>query len=84
MEDAIKTVRIHNWKWTRLKAVKLLNYHLKLISSKYPEGLGSDQYFVVPGYEHVTRDQPVVKYNPAEGAWVISVEQKFINNNNTL
>jgi len=80
MEEAIKTVKIHNWKWTKGKIEKFLKLHLKLVQDKYPEGLPNSTYFVVPGFEHVTKNQPVVKFSPAEGIWVISTLTLFENN----
>jgi hypothetical protein len=77
MEDAIKTVRIQNWKWTKQKAVKFLEQYKNIISKKYPDGLESEIYFVPPGYEHVTRDQPIIRYNPAEGNWEITTKDLF-------
>jgi len=77
---AVRTVRIHNWKWPRTKAEKLLIKYKDLITKKYPQGIEeTNQYFTVPGYEHVTKDQPIIFYNHTEGSWEISVANQFIN-----
>jgi hypothetical protein len=77
MENAIKTLRIQNWKWTRYKAVKFLERCKNIILKKYPEGLESNVYFVVPGCEHITRNQPIISYNPAMGEWEITTNDLF-------
>jgi hypothetical protein len=79
MEEAIRTVKIHNWKWTRYKIEKFLKNILKLVQNKYPEGLTNGTYFVVPGFEHVTKAQPIIRFNPAEGMWEISTINLFEN-----
>ena len=72
----IKTIRIHNFRWSKSKAVKFAQKFIDIIAKKYPMGIEEDienkQYFVIPGFEHVTKHQPIVRYNPAEGAWELS------------
>jgi len=78
---AVRTVRIHNWKWPKLKAEKLLKHYVDIIGKKYPTGIEeSNQYFVVPGFEHVTKDQPIISYNPAEACWEVSTTTQFLIN----
>jgi len=77
LEEAIKTIRIQNWKWTRYKAIKHLNYYLNLVEKKYPQGLESNNYFVIPGCEHIANSQPIIRYNPGEGAWEITINNIF-------
>jgi len=56
---------------------KLFNKYLKMISNKYPDGIKEGDYFSVPGYEHVTTDRPIIKYNEEEKEFYITV-QNFI------
>jgi hypothetical protein len=83
--EAIKTIRIHNWSWSRIKAIKFADSFINLISNKYPlgiEDIKNQTYFVVPGFEHVTKNQPIIKFNPAEGAWELSVTNLLSDLNN--
>jgi len=83
MDNALKTIRIHNWKMSKTKAVKLAQKYLDLIQSKYPMGPDNDTtFFVVPGFEHVTRLQPIVTFNPTEGAWELSTTDLFVQQSN--
>jgi len=75
--DAIKTIRIHNYKWNKVKATKFANNFINIISKKYPAGLDSNVYFVLPGFEHVTKHQPIVEFNPVEGIWELSTTDLF-------
>lgn len=71
--DAIKTIRVHNWKMPRNKAVKLAQGYLDILQKNYPLGLDKpSSYFVLPGFEHVTRMQPIAVYSPTEGLWELS------------
>lgn len=75
--QAIRTVQIHKFRATKEEAIEELTKALDLVSSKYPKGLPSDTYFVVPKYEHVTKNQPVIKFNPSEGLWEVKTINKF-------
>jgi hypothetical protein len=77
MEEAIKTIRTQNWKWTRYKAVKFLENYKNIIAKKYPDGIEANHYFVIPGCEHITREQPIVRFSPVEGSWEITTTDLF-------
>jgi|SaaInlV_125m_DNA_1040241.scaffolds.fasta_scaffold00121_25 hypothetical protein len=66
-ELALKTIINYNKRWRSRKATIFVNKYIKLISQKYPEGL--KDYFVVPGFEHVTRNQPIIVFNNTEDIW---------------
>jgi len=68
-QTAVKTIKAKYPSWGVYKVNKFLNKHLKLVASKYPEGL--DDYFVLPGFEKHTNNQPVLIYNV--DAWVVDV-----------
>lgn len=80
-ENAIRTIRGLNWKFTKVRAQKHVNKFLSLIQKRYPEGdkIFPTAYFVMPGYEHVTRNQPIAIYNENTAAWEISVINLFVN-----
>ncbi len=66
-ELALKTIINYNKRWRSRKPTIFVNKYIKLISQKYPEGL--KDYFVVPGFEHVTRNQPIIVFNTNEDIW---------------
>ena len=76
--EALKTIRVHNWKWSRAKAMEFAQKYIDLISAKYPVGLdvSNETYFVIPGFEHVTNNQPVVAYSTG-GEWELSTADLF-------
>jgi hypothetical protein len=81
--DALKTIRIHNWKMPRTKAIKLAQKYLEVIQFSYPTGVEDETtYFVIPGFEHVTRFQPIVVYNLTEGIWEVSTTNLFVQQSN--
>jgi hypothetical protein len=76
--DALRTIRIHRWKWSRTKAQKFAQTYIDLISAKYPMGPEEETtYYVLPTFEHVTKFQPIVKFNPTEGAWELATTTLF-------
>jgi len=76
---ALKTIRVHNWKWSRAKAIKFVQHYIDLISAKYPLGIEdskNENYFVLPGFEHVTKNQPILAYK-VDG-WELTTANLFI------
>jgi len=84
-EKAIRTIRALKWRCSKYRAKKIINTYGRIITKKYPNGLdtSNEEYFVLPGFEHVTKNQPVFKYNNSLGNWEIKAESKF-NNPNTI
>lgn len=79
--DAIKTIKIHNWKWSEAKCRSHAQKFIDLIQAKYPVGIedtDNETYFVLPGMEHVTKKQPVVSYNPSAGEWELQTRDLFV------
>lgn len=75
--SAIRTVQIHKFRCTKDEAVEELSKNLNLIANKYPAGLDTNTYFVVKGYEHVTKNQPIIRFSPSEGNWEITTINHF-------
>jgi len=79
---AIKTIRDYNLKLTISECKKIAGGFVNLINKKHPAGLdvGVDNvYFALPGFEHVTKNQPVVTFDPTEGMWILDTNTKFKN-----
>jgi hypothetical protein len=71
---ALKTIRNQNSKWTVAKCKKHAQGFINLINKNLPEG--ASQYFVIPGFEHVTKNQPIISFTE-EGEWVLDINTKF-------
>jgi hypothetical protein len=78
-EEAIYTIRALQFKCTKTKALKQIEYFLKLLNQKYPLGFNNVEksHFTMPGFEHVTRKQPIAKYDSQENKWVIKTYTIF-------
>jgi len=78
---ALRTIRAQNWKWSKIKATKHLNNFIAFINKNAYQvaDLTDSTYFVMPGYEHVTRNQPIAKYNITQESWEIGVVTLFEN-----
>ena len=74
---ALKTIKVHNWGFSRLECIDLANRYMDFIRNKYPLGIEPNNYFVIPGYEHVTKNQPIIIYNGVEGEYKLSTANLF-------
>ena len=76
---AIRTIRIHNFSKSRSQAREIGETFVTLIGRKYPNGPDTDKeiYFVLPGYEHVTKYQPVAVFNKLDNSWELSTINTF-------
>ena len=79
-QQAIRTIRIHNFKKSMEEAIQMAEGFLALIESKYPLGIENPDvtYFVMPGYEHVTKYQPIAIFTGIEGKWQLSNTTLFV------
>jgi len=78
--EAVKTIKWLNWKLSNLEIMQMVDKFINLISARYPLGLegSNEQYFVVPGFEHVTKNQPIIRFVDGEGEWQLSTSTKFL------
>lgn len=76
--DALRSIRIHHWKWNRNKAIKYAQNYINIVQKKYPEGINNNTYFVLPGFEHVTKYQPIIVFNNADAIWELTTTTQFI------
>ena len=82
--DAIRTIRIQNFKASKTKAMKMIKSFLATLTTKYPMGLEDgteNSYFVMPGYGHVTKYQPIAVFNGIDAEWQISTTTLFTQPN---
>ena len=79
---AIRTIRIHNFGMTRDEARFKAKEFTDLINKKYPEGVEDETtYFVMPGFEHVTKHQPIAGYNSTEASWELYTTDLYLQPN---
>lgn len=78
--EALKSIRNNNLKWSITKCKQFSETFIDIITKKYPIGIDDSTYFVIPGYEHVTKNQPIIAFNPSEGSWELETTTKFIKN----
>ena len=78
---AIQTIRNYNRRWGKRAAERFASRFINLINKKYPDGYDSEAkgrvYYVIPGFEQVTRDQPIVEFNETDGIWKLSAFTLF-------
>ena len=83
---ALKTIRVHNWKWKRRQCVSFVQKYINILNGAYPDGLEGKnmEYYIIPGYEHVTKNQPILVFNSLEKEWKLSTTNLFLepSNNN--
>lgn len=77
---ALKVIKDYNLKLTLLECKDKAIEFIQIITKKYPNGL-DNTYFVMPGFEHVTRNQPIASFDPTEGLWQLDINTKFENIN---
>jgi len=82
---ALRTIRALHPKMTRSQCLKMINKFVDIISRKYPDGFEDIKdsrerllkerttYFVLPKFTHVTKNQPIIKWNFIEKIWEIDV-----------
>ena len=75
--EALTTIKNLNWKWRPSKCIKYAQGIMDIIARKYPKGIEATEYFVLPGFEHVTKNQPIISYNGAAGHFELTVTTKF-------
>jgi hypothetical protein len=82
---ALKTIKFHNRRWSKSKCLKFVNDLIdNFIFKKYPEGIPENQFLVLPGYEHVNRDQPIVTYNNSISQYQLGTITKFYLENTLI
>lgn len=82
--NALRTIKALNWRKTRFQCQKMVNNFLDVVSKKYPDGFSDIKdskerliaerktYFVMPGFEHVTKNQPIAQFDVIERTWKLS------------
>ena len=75
-QTALEVIRKHS-RLSKTKVKKQAQAFIDLISKKYPEGDENSTYFVMPGFKHVTKNQPIISFDQTEGQWILDINTKF-------
>jgi hypothetical protein len=74
---AIRSIKVKYRKFSNKKALDFSNKYLLFITKKYPNGINNNTYFVLPGFEKFTRNQPVFKYDFENNRWELTTNDNF-------
>tara|TARA_R110002012_G_scaffold194335_5_gene362144 strand:- start:222 stop:464 length:243 start_codon:yes stop_codon:yes gene_type:complete len=75
--EALKTIKRGKKKWSIAKCKKHVKSIIKGVDNLYPDGLSKGNYIVIPGFEHVTKNQPVLSYNATNSVWDLNINTTF-------
>lgn len=73
---ALRTIKALNLKWSKKQCLAYVDKYINVIAKKYPDGIPSNEYFVVPGFEH-TVHKPIIKYNEVESTYELDSTSIF-------
>jgi hypothetical protein len=72
-----QAIKSRHYKWNRIQCFNFANKYVKIIARKFPEGIPDNQYFVIPGYEDMTKFQPIVIFDTIEQAFILTSNTVF-------
>lgn len=75
--EIFKVIKSKHYKWNRIQCQNFVNKYIDKLQLLLPRGIPENQYFVVPGYEHVTRFQPIIIFNASSKLYELSSTTKF-------
>lgn len=82
--NLFKSIKARHYKWNRIQCFNFANKFVKIIANKYPEGIPATEYFVIPGYEDVTKFQPIVVFDTIEQAFMLTSNTLFFTPSNLI
>lgn len=75
--QALRRIKGKYHKWSKTQCVKFVNKYINIIEKKYPEGIEESNYFVLPGFEHVRHNQPIIVFNQMEQQYELDAVSIF-------
>jgi len=72
-----KSIKSQHYKWNRTQCFNFANKIVNIVSRKYPAGIKENEYFVLPGYEHMTKFQPIIVFDKIENRFILSTNTVF-------
>lgn len=72
-----QSIKSRHFKWNRIQCFNFANKFVKIIANKYPAGVPENTYFVIPGYETMTKFQPIVVFDNIEQSFKLSMNTTF-------
>ena len=75
------SIKSRHYRWNKIQCFNFAKKYIKILNKKYPEGVPPDQYFVLPGYEDMTKFQPIFVFDPIEGGFTLTSNTTFFSPN---
>lgn len=75
--EIFRSIKLVHPKWNKVQCMKFIEKHLNLCIHNLKEGLPDNQYIVLPGFESVTRFQPIIIYNSKDSIFEVITTTKF-------
>ena len=72
-----QAIKSRHYKWNRIQCFNFANKFLKIIAKAHPEGIPENQYYVIPGYEDMTKFQPIIAFDIIEQAYILTSNTVF-------
>jgi len=79
-----KSIKSRHYRWNRIQCFNFANKYVNIISKKYPNGIEENQYFVIPGYEDMTKFQPIVVFDNIQNKFVLTTNTMFFTPSNLI
>jgi hypothetical protein len=75
--ETIQLIKSRNKGWNKYACIRFVDKCLTRIKAKLPDGIPSNQYFVLPGFEDVCHNQPIIIFDPTESMYKLTLNNKF-------
>lgn len=75
--EVFKTIKSKHFRWNRIQCQSFVDKFIDKLSKWIPDGIPENQYIVLPGYEHITRYQPIIVYNQEAKIYQLTNDTKF-------
>jgi len=75
--ETIQLIKSRNKGWNKYACIRFVEKWLSRLKTQLPDGIPENQYFVLPGFEDVGHNQPIIKFDPSESMYKIALNNKF-------
>ena len=75
--EVFKAIKSLHYRWNRIQCQSFVDRFISKLIKWIPNGIPENQYIVLPGYEHITRFQPIIIYNQEAKIYQLSSDTKF-------
>lgn len=75
--ETIQLIKLKNKGWNKYACVRFVDKWLNRLQSQKPEGIPTNEYYVLPGFEDVDHHQPIIIFDSTESIYKLSHNNKF-------